>query len=171
MSESPRKTINAVIFEIGVSTPVTNAEWGRMFADALMDSFDDDAVRYALSDAGEMYRSKALSEARSKARSAVASAVKSNGANGTADIAMHQQLGFEISFEGFAPRPLVDVTHEILIECLAYIERQKQGVLKNEAFVRQAANLTAPFPGELIRDLIASGRLSADDFAAIADVA
>lgn len=166
MTDVPQRTISAVISELGISTPVTNAEWGRMFADALWNTGDDDAIRHALADAGENYRSKRLSETKARARTAVSQAVMQRGANGSADEAMHRQLTFEVCFEGFPPTPLVNVTHEILVEAEAYLMRQHQGMEKNLAFIRQAKHVTAPFPGQRIGELIDSGFLTADAFAA-----
>lgn len=164
MSDSPTTTIHDVIAGIGLSAPVTNAEWGELFADALLETGDMDAIRYALADAGEGYRSKHLSMARSRARSTVSAAIRQRGDNGTADEAMHQQLGFEVCFEGFAPTPLVNVTHEVLIEAERYMMRQYQGLEKNLAFIRHARRVTAPFPGQRIGDLIVSGLLDPDAF-------
>jgi len=164
VTDQPTTTISAVITGIGMQTPVTNAEWGRIFADALLELGDEDAIRHALADAGESYRSRYLSASRSKARSAVSRAIKQQGANGTSDVAMQHQLAFEICFEGFPPQPLIDVTHEILVEAEAFAMRQHLGMERNLAFIRQAVHATAPFPGQCIRFLIESGALSAEDF-------
>lgn len=165
MTDRPTDTINAVIDEIGLGTPVTNADWGRMFADALLATGDDDAIRYALSEAGEKYRSQALSRTRKAARKAVDVALKRNRPEGADVLAAHKQLAFEVCFEGVAPRPLVDADYAFLVEAEAYMERMYQGTQENLLFIRHAIFVTAPYPGQRIGDLIDAGLISADDFA------
>lgn len=164
MSERPTDTINAVIAEIGLSTPVTNADWGRMFADALMGAGDEDAIRYALSDAGEKYRSQALSRTRKAARKAVDRTMRRNRPDNADELAAIKQLAFEVAFEGVAPRPLIQCDYAFLVEAEAYMERLYQGTQENLHFIRHAIDVTAPHPGRLIEDLIADGLLSANDF-------
>lgn len=165
MTHKPTDTINRVIEELGITTPVTNADWGRMFADLLLEQGDDEAVCYALADAGEKYRSGALSKTRKAARTSVNHAIKKRGANGSAERAAHHQLAFEVSFEGVAPRPLSATTHEFLREAVAYAKRQHHGIQENLRFLQHAEHVTEPFPGQTVHELVSAGLLTAESFA------
>lgn len=166
MSDKPTDTINDVIAEIGLSTAVTNAEWGRLFADALIQRADDDAILYALSDAGEKYRSQALSRTRKAARTAVDGAIRTGGTGDSAEIAMQRQMAFEVGYEGVAPMPLLKATHEFISAAVAYAERQYQGFQDNLLFLKHAESVTRPFPGQTVESLINAGLLAPDAFAA-----
>ncbi len=164
----PTDTISDVIEQVGLSTPVTNAEWGRMFADALLDMGDDEAIRYALADAGEKYRSIHLSRTRSSARNATRSIIASGAVS---DDTLPRQLAFEVAFEGVAPRPLALCDHDFLAQAAAYMERQLHGLQQNVNLIRRAARLTKPYRGRTIQSLIRDGLVSIGDIAEEQEVA
>lgn len=158
----PTDAINDVIYQIGLATPVTNAEWGRLFADALLDTGDQEAIRYALAEAGEKYRSKHLSTTRSLAQRATQSLVSTTTSQNDA---IPRQLAFEVAFEGVAPRPLALCDHDFLAQAAAYMERKLHGLQRNVNFVRRAARMTKPYPGRTVQSLIHDGMVSLEEIA------
>lgn len=158
-------SINAVIRDIGVSKPVQSADWGWEFAERLMDTGDDEAILYALADAGESYRSNELSRFKKSAREAVDRSIANGGKNGTAETFAHRQLSFPVTFEGVAPRPLIQTDHEFLVAAAEYAKKKVLGAEANLLFIERAVRLTAPFPGRIVGDLINEGLIAADAFA------
>lgn len=159
--ESPSQIVAAVADTIGYDAPLANCEWGREFALALMATGDEDAIAYALADAGESYRSRYLSQTRQRSRKAARQLITRNGDPSIdLDTILVRQLSFQIEVPGIAPIPASAATHQLLKEAHRYHSKNLRGQIENNAFLQRASALTEPFPDETLGRLIASGRIN-----------
>ena len=159
---SKNNDFTEVLAEIveSVNPMQTNADWGREFAQAVFETGDDDLIIYVLSEAGEKYRSGALSALRAKSRRAAVRIASSD--NGEKIDATLTQMEFPIVVPGWPPVSLADATHRFLVDACAAAERHIAGAVQNLAMMERARDLSEPWPDESIGTLVASGRIAAD---------
>ena len=150
--------------EIGFQSWLTNAAWGRRFADLLYATGEEEAIKRVLADGAEGIRSKYLSETRRKARDASAHIVASESdADARAWIA--QQLSFEVCAPGFPPMPLRDATHQIIAAAYLADLKKLQGHVQNNLQLKRAMDLTAAHPDQTVGELMTSGVITAAELA------
>ena len=140
-----------------------NADWGREFGRTVFETDEEDLIVYVLSDAGEQYRSLALSKHRKRSRAAAYRIASST--NGDRLHAMAQQLEMPIVVPGFPPLPLSHTTHRFLADACEAAERHIKGALQNLKFWQRARDVSEPWPDEEIRSLIKRGAITPEQLA------
>lgn len=175
--------IRRIAEELGFDGDMTNASWGRVFAERLMNEGSNEAILCALEDFGEVYRSKHYSDQRGRIREATRQvargtykgtatvdpsdgtvkpsplAIPSNGA-GAAFVAM--QLAYPITLPGEPPRKLAESTFWVLDACGDALEKKMRGLGQNLERVRRWAGLVKPWPDRTVSALLHDGTISAN---------
>lgn len=160
MAESESQTIFDTLHDIiaSIDPNQSNADWGREFADAVIDAEDEELIRYVLADAGEKYRSGGLTKLRKKASRAAFDLMRTT--NGERAIAQAQQLEMPIVVPGFPPLPLGHANHYFLVDACLAAERQLKGLSRNLKFWQRARDVSQPWPEEPIQTLIERGDIT-----------
>ena len=169
---------------IGFDNEMTHGEWGRMFADLLMASASDDALRIAVSDFGSMYRSKHYSDQRGRLREVTRQVARGtfrgtaivdpvDGSivptsvpvltNGKASEFVAMQLAYPITLPGEPPRKLAESNYWILDACGDALEKKMRGLGQNLERVRRWAGIVKPWPDRSVSALLHDGTISATE--------
>ena len=175
--------IRQVAEEIGFDADMTHGEWGRLFADLLMVSASDEAMRVAVADFGSGYRSKHYSDQRGRLREVTRQVARgkfkgtamvdpADGAivptspvpmNGNAAEFVAMQLAYPITLPGEPPRKLAEVNFWLLDACGDAIEKKMRGFGQNLERVRRWAGIVKPWPDRSVSSLLHDGTISATE--------
>lgn len=157
-------TLQRIAEQIGYMAHLTNAEWGRVFAERLVEEDESDAIQYACADAGEGYRALFLSGVRQKAKSASRRLVRDDLTDEEIARQLELQLNFVINPPNCGgPLHMLEASNEYIVtDYLAELKRIA-GQMHSLMIRKRAIEATMPFPGIPIYELLEQGLITYAD--------
>jgi hypothetical protein len=156
--------IAAIASEVGFKAELTNAEWGREFAELLFATEDEEAIKYVIADGAETYRSRYLTRTRSAARQATQKLTLEEIETDDTEHYVSLQLAFEIVVPGRPPVAARYATHEFLREAYYHDSRRLKGAIANNRWLYRAMKATEPYPDRMLGELVDAGIIDPAEF-------